>query len=166
MKAKSLKSIDKYISYNPESGEFFWLQDKARATKGSPAGCPDDLGYLKIQFNGKKIKGHRLAYILMGEEVPDVVDHIDGDPSNNKWDNLRGCTTAENQWNSKLSKINTSGFKGVSYFKPRGTWIARLTVDKKRTTIGYYKTPEEANEALIKYREEQHGSFCNHGVTI
>jgi group I intron endonuclease len=51
---------------------------------------------------------------------------------------------------------NTSGYAGVSFFKPKNRWIAKYTCNKRTFQIGYFKTPEEANEARLKFIDKFH----------
>ncbi|SOY79942.1 Pathogenesis-related transcriptional factor and ERF protein (fragment) [Cupriavidus taiwanensis] len=77
--------------------------------------------------------------------------------------NLRVCSHAQNIHNTKIRKSNTSGFKGVSFRKERGTWDARIRFNGKRHCIRGFATAEEANTALCLLRDGLHGEFANHG---
>jgi len=120
-------------------------------------------GYAVGRPSGSKnaIKMHR--YILLGLDSGKIVDHIDRNPLNNRRENLRICTTLGNARNTKISKNNTSGFKGVRKTK-NNTWKARITVNWKEIHLGHFKTKEEAaiayNNAAIKY----HGEFASLNV--
>ena len=95
--------------------------------------------------------------------IPDMVDHIDGNPSNNKWDNLRVCTAAQNQHNTKIRVDNKTGVKGVCYKKfHKYPYIARLTYNKVRYNVGAFKTLEEAKQALESCRDKYHKEFAKH----
>lgn len=87
------------------------------------------------------------------------IDHIDGNQLNNQRKNLRFCTHAENSKNRALNKNSKTGCKGVTWYKWTNRWVARITVNKKLITLGYFKTKELAkfayNNASIKY----HGEF-------
>ena len=108
--------------------------------------------------NGKRghISMHRL---IMGRPIQMEIDHCDGDGINNRKSNLRVASKSQNQANRKTSKLNISGFKGVSPYKRNGTWHARISKGGKRFCLGYYKTPEEAHSAYINASRELHGSF-------
>ena len=75
-------------------------------------------GYLMIYLPGSTYRAHRLAWLYVhGEPVPDVIDHADGNPLNNRISNLRAATFAGNRANSILLSRNTTGFKGLKATK-------------------------------------------------
>lgn len=87
------------------------------------------------------------------------VDHIDSDGLNNRRSNLRLATVSQNHFNSRISKRNTSGFKGVSFEKRANKWLARIKIDGKVKWLGYYNNPEDAGAAYAKASPEVHGNF-------
>lgn len=90
---------------------------------------------------------------IMGKKNGYVIDHIDQNKLNNQKRNLRFVTKSGNAANSKLSKNNTSGIKGVQRTKS-GRWIARLMINGKNICLGTYDTIEEAEEARRKGEEK------------
>lgn len=89
-----------------------------------------------------------------------LTDHRDGDGLNNRRDNLRCATKAENGRNSRKKKNNTSGFKGVHLHKQSGRWQARISIgNPTQRSLGMFDTPEEAHEAYVKASAEMHGEF-------
>lgn len=153
------------VSYNPDTGEFSRIAYVRNQMKGnSKVGFIDPLGYYYTKLNNIKIGLHRLAFLYMEGYLPDMVDHIDGNPSNNKWDNLRVCTATQNQYNTKINSNNTTGVKGVSYRKGHAKpYVARITVNKVRLNIGKYETLKEAKQALEYRRDLYHKEFARHG---
>lgn len=102
-----------------------------------------------------------LTHFLM--EVPKgmVVDHINGDPLDNRRSNLRICTVAQNIYNSRKRVISSNSLKGVQYRrdKPRTKpWRASITVNGKKISLGHFETIEQAHQAYssaaIKHRGE------------
>lgn len=80
-------------------------------------------GYYQVEFKGKTYQVHRLICLLFGYDLSDktrVVDHIDGDTTNNKIENLRVTTRSVNQRNTKLNKRNKTGMSGVAYSEKKG----------------------------------------------
>ena len=126
------------------------------------------LGYVNNKYINMKIKGytfkaHRLIYWLCtGIRPPDdmIIDHIDGNPSNNKIDNLRLVTYSQNAINVKLQKSNTSGYKGVKFNKNYNTWVSTISINNKNISLGSFKTKEEAITARKNAEPLYHGEFA------
>ena len=87
-------------------------------------------------------------------------DHINGDGLDNRKQNLRICTHAENMCNRRLGKNNKSGFKGVNWRKDDKTWHAQIRHNKKKIHIGYFKDKEEAAKAYDRKAIELQGEFA------
>ena len=119
-----------------------------------------DNGYVITDIKSTK-KHVRLHRFIM--DCPDgmVVDHINHNPLDNRKDNLRVCTQQQNMMNQSKRKDNTSGITGVHWVegKRRKKWVARITVNKKQKTLGYYNTKEEAIEARKQAEIEYFGEF-------
>jgi hypothetical protein len=103
---------------------------------------------------------------MTGENPSRIVDHKDRHVTNTRWTNLRLATLSENQWNSKIQRNNTSGFKGVSYDKRNGHYYARLTISGKPTRIGTFDTPEAAHAAYCDAARIHYGRFWSAGEII
>jgi hypothetical protein len=147
-----------------KDGKLFWKVKKAWKTKiGEEAGSLNERGYCNISIDHKKYKAHRLIFLMHHGYLPEYIDHIDGNPGNNRLENLRECTTAQNQWNQKVSSKSTSGIKGVVWHKRVNQWQARVCVSGVRHYLGYFRSPELAERAVKDFREQQHGDFVNHG---
>jgi hypothetical protein len=109
--------------------------------------------------NGKVVRLHRL---IMGLTEGDgkVVDHIDGDPTNNCKSNLRVCDQRGNRCNSGRRLNNYSGFKGVSYHKSHKSYQAVIAYNGKVKYIGTFKDPVEAAKAFNEEAIKIHGEFA------
>lgn len=99
---------------------------------------------LRKENKNKKIYLHRF---VLDASVGTIVDHINRNKLDNRKFNLRFCTQTENMLNSKLAKNNTSGYKGVYWFKPVKKWCAYITYKKKRFVIGYFLDKNKAVKA-------------------
>ena len=88
------------------------------------------------------------------------VDHINGNPLDNRRANLRLTTMGGNLANQKLANDNTSGYKGVSFHKGSNKWQAKITVDYKQIYIGTYDNIEEAVEAYDQAAVKHFGNFA------
>lgn len=101
-----------------------------------------------------------LHVFLMNPPDAMVVDHINRNPADNRKANLRICTQKQNCRNQGLSKHNTSGLKGVSWYKKTSKWRAYIEVDGKRISLGLYFTKKEAADAYDKAALEYYGEFA------
>lgn len=90
----------------------------------------------------------------------ELVDHIDGNPLNNRRSNLRLAFQGQNRANSRISRNNKSGYKGVYWRKDMKTWRAQIRKDKVIIHLGYFNTPEEAHQAYCEAAVKYHGEFA------
>jgi len=119
-------------------------------------------GYRYGSIGGRPISAHRVIWMIFYDEEPLVIDHINGDRSDNRIENLRNTTLAENNKNRRISTRNKHGQSGVDFWKPRQKWRARVWKDNKGIVIGYFDTKEEAISARKK-AEPLYGYHQNHG---
>lgn len=157
---EQLRSI---FDYDPETGLFSWRINtrNGKAKIGDRAGFPHCHGYWHLKLNGRTYIAHRLAFVWMtGQLPPEDVDHIDNDKSNNRWANLRAATRSENRANTPVSRSNTSGLKGVSWFKPTGKWQAQIKLRGQSIALGMYDCPAAAHFAYIIASQEVFGNFA------
>ena len=88
-----------------------------------------------------------------------VRDHINGNTLDNRRENLRVCTRAQNNRNVGLSRNNKSGYKGVCFFKRDKTWQAYIDFNGRKH-LGYFKTARQAAEVYNRAAKELHGDFA------
>lgn len=154
------------LQYDPETGDFTWRVDrvsgqgKVQASAGEIAGSFDRLGYCCIGIDRRIYKAHRLAFVFMTGTFPQTrcVDHVNGDPGDNRWCNLREATHSQNQGNMRRRSDNTSGYKGVT--RGSNNWRAQICVGSTRRYLGSFSTPEEAHEAYKKAAGAMFGDFA------
>ena len=103
---------------------------------------------LSIGFDKSHYKYHRVVFMWLHGWLPDLIDHIDRDPTNNRPDNLRPSDKKANALNSDRSERRL----GYSYRKDRNKWRAYEWVDGKQKHLGNFDTKEEAMEASAHYR--------------
>jgi hypothetical protein len=159
----TLKDVLRYL---PTTGNFYWLRPNpfARRVKaGDIAGRTIQNGYVQICIDGTYYLAHRLAFLYMTGSFPaQMVDHINGNPRDNRWANLREVSAKQNSQNAALSRTNKSGVVGV-YWKPQiGKWIATIRLAGKVTHLGCFDDIAAA-AAVRKTAEQQLGYHPNHG---
>lgn len=155
----SLAELLEQLRYDSTSGKLFWnlRLDGSNGAKsfngklgGKEAGTATGRNYLIIKIDGTPYYAHRLVWKLVtGNEVVGCIDHIDGNPGNNKFENLRDVTLAQNAWNTKLRAGNSSGFRGVSFNRKLEKWIARIRVDGEQKYLGIFESPLLAHAAFV-----------------
>lgn len=154
------KRLHELVSYDPETGIFIRKVNSGTAIEGDVAGGKCGNGYILISLDGKQYSAHRLAWMYMHGSWPaKLIDHINGDKTDNRIQNLREATHFNNICNKKAT--SKSGFKGVTFWKRNGSWKAQCQVRGVNKHLGYYKTPEEAHAAYVDYAKQHHGEFLN-----
>ena len=148
------------LRYEPETGDFYFIVKKGRLCPGDLAGCRNRRGYKTIGIDQVAFLAHRLAFLYMLGSAPPEIDHIDGNPSNNRWCNLREATCSQNHANTRRQSNNTSGYKGVSFDKRKRLWRADIKLNGRQYFVGYFRTPEEAHRAYLRKAVELHGEFA------
>jgi hypothetical protein len=157
------KHLKKLLLYDPVSGIFTWKLDKRPELKGSKAGYAwkqKGKTYIAIKIDGVKHRAHRLAFLYVYGHIPDLIDHKDGDGTNNSMNNLREATPSQSTANSRLSSNSTSGLKGAHYDKRRRIWKGEIGIDNKTKCLGCFNTAEEAHEAYRKAAIDYFGDFA------
>jgi hypothetical protein len=145
------------FDYDHEMGALIWRVDKGpRARRGDVAGSTHSSrrGYVKV--DGRSHLVHRLIWLhVYGRWPEQEIDHVDGDPLNNRIANLRDVTRSVNQQNLFRAKANNQcGLLGVR--RVRGRWRARITSNGSPLHIGSFATAEEAHQAYLKAKRELH----------
>jgi hypothetical protein len=154
--------IEKLFEYR--EGALYWkIRVANKCPAGKRAGSISVGKYRKIMINGKNYYEHRIIYFLHYGYMPKVVDHINGCPDDNRIENLRDCTSSQNQYNKRLSKTSKSGVKGVCWSYVAKKWIAQITTNKKRKYIGSFDSLLDAEVAINNARRKFHGEFANEG---
>jgi hypothetical protein len=146
-------------------GDLHWQARPANlAVCGTVAGYRNTKdSYWRVVVRGKMYLKHRLVFLYHHGNLPKYVDHINGNREDNRIENLRLATQAENARNAKIPRHNTSGVKGVCKPKKDKNWTCSLRTNKKLKTVGGFKDKELAQEFMELWREMAHGQFANHG---
>lgn len=149
-------------------GKIYWREDRgSQKCKGKMAGTLNNDGYSKVRVRelGGSIGVHRVIYCMQHGYMPDFIDHINGIRDDNRIENLRAVTQAQNNLNCKTYTNNTSGIKNVSWFKNNKKWGVSVSVNNKRKFLGLFEDLELADLVAIEARNKYHGAYANHGVT-
>ncbi len=129
------------------------MKNSNRVFIGKKAGYKD-IGYTRIGIDGKNYWAHRLEWLYVYGKIPDaVIDHINGDRGDNRIENLRDVSIANNISNQKMPNTRgTSGLIGVHLRKDTGKYSAYIQFNRKRSCLGSFNTAEEASRAYIEAR--------------
>lgn len=149
--------LKEVLRYEPETGYFFWLFTKGRAKSDVPCSLKNKDGYIRIGIDGGTHSAHRLAWIFVHGEIPDLcIDHINRIKDDNRIANLRLVTRSENQQNKTVEKNTVSGVKGVSWNKSSSGWQTQIAHQGRHIYIGTFKSISEAEIAYSKAASELH----------
>jgi hypothetical protein len=148
------------LHYDSATGEFRWRKPMSRSVQaGDVAGALDKRGYRKVTVERRQYAAHQLAWLYMrGKWCSVVIDHRDGNPFNNRWDNLRRATVSQNNANRRVQRNNACGFKGVRREWRR--WRARISKNGRTCHLGSFATPEEAHTAYVAAARKLYGEFA------
>ena len=154
--------LKQLLNYDPLTGIFTWKVSRNRRIKiGQVAGYTNSpVPHRRIEIDGKSFGEHRLAWLYVYGYFPSgVIDHIDGNPSNNRINNLRDCTHSENLRNTKLSKTNTSEDKGVYWHTRDSVWYASASFMGKLHHLGCFTNKADAITARKRLESDNFGKF-------
>jgi hypothetical protein len=150
------------FKYSPQTGIIYRVTNPYQQPQhvGACSRKAGKDGYLAMSCNGTTIRQHRLAAFLMGKTLTKdcVVDHINGDRTDNRWVNLRVTTQQVNAQNQKRHREGS--IPGVFFHKTHSKWVARVTVQGKRNYLGYFPTKEAAAAMIIRYINEKKEKVC------
>ncbi|KAF1011073.1 MAG: hypothetical protein E5299_01494 [Burkholderia gladioli] len=141
------------------NGALYWQMNRGSNAKvGQRAGRQLKTGYRSIHVGGKKYQEHRLVWLWHHGIVPRQIDHINGNKSDNRIENLREINSSQNQINTSPRK-SESGNRGVRRNPRNGKWISRIYRNGKEIRIGTFLTKKEATEAYQAKAAELYFGF-------
>ncbi len=181
MRVLGLDVLKRLLRYEPETGKLFWrprTPDMFRNGKhsaehtcakwnannaGKEAFAYVRNGYKYGVIYRVKYQAHRVIWFMVTGSWPDgQIDHINGNRADNRFENFRCVSHAENGRNQRLPRNNTSGAVGVCWSRFAGKWQASITVGGTKTHIGYFDDFDEA-VAARQAKSEEFGFHPNHG---
>lgn len=168
----SQEYLKECLDYDPDTGIFTWkerpiehfknkhLMNAWNAQRSSKqAGTVTSAGYMTIGLDGVKYLAHRLAWKMVTNDDPSIlVDHKSRDTLDNKFNNLREATVAQNSQNSVAKKNNRINLKGVQ--KHAKKWRSRIWINGKNKHLGYFSSPETAHSAYCVAAKKYYGEFA------
>ena len=147
------KDIASVFNYNAKTGEIHTARGRRVGFKIKSQ------GYTAVWYEGRNVLAHRLAWFLTYGEWPNSnIDHINGDPSDNRLANLRLASPSENRANSRANKNNKSGLKGVQF--RNGRWRAKITHGGCTRHLGVFDDPAQANAAYLSAAKAIYGEYA------
>lgn len=156
----SAERVAEVLRYDPDSCMFTWACDRPGGAKaGDEAGHLHSTGYRYIGIDGRRYRAHRLAWLIVHGQMPaGEIDHINGNPGDNRIANLRDVPRGVNAQNlhAALKSNKRSGLLGVSWHPQAQRWKAKLQTGGKAKHLGYFDTPEEAHAAYLAAKRAQH----------
>jgi hypothetical protein len=115
-------------------------------------------GYVMSGAKKQQVYLHRIVFVDLPDGV--IVDHKDMDLMNNRKSNLRASTRSQNGANSKITKSNRSGFKGVYLPSDKKKFVARIQAHGIPYNLGYFDNKIDAAKAYDKKAVEVFGEFA------
>lgn len=149
--------------FDYRDGALYWrVCLNSRAPIGSEAGTYSKANNRKtVRVYNKIYYTHRIIYLMHHGYLPAQIDHIDTNKHNNRIENLRAATPAQNQRNKAIPHNNTSGHKNISW--KNGKWVVELKLDGKSKYFGRFDDLELASFVASEARDKYHGEFAHHG---
>lgn len=148
--------------FDYRDGELYWKVFKPHTKKDKPVGYVAKK-YKIVSIDYKNYLNHRIIFLWHHGYLPKEIDHIDGNPLNNKIENLRAATRQQNMFNKLANPINKTGIKNVVWVEEKKKYKVQLNINKKYIFLGYYKDLELAELTAIEARNKYHKEFANHG---
>ena len=154
-----LRRLKQLFRYDPQTGALLSLQ------AGSEVGYVNNIGYRQIYIDGRIYSVHRLVWKLVHGAAPrGEIDHINGNPSDNRLVNLRLASSSENNRNRKLSARNKTGVKGVFWVTKARRYRAVVGHNRQYHILGHFVDFDEAVAVADAARKQLHGEFANRGT--
>lgn len=158
----TLDRLREVLAYDQTTGVFTWVKPPWNKPYyvGNRAGCVTCRGYRKIGINGRFYEEQRLAWLYVSGSLPeeDQIDHIDCDPLNNRWSNLRQATGSQNTANQR--QLKDGKLKGVSFLKKYGKYQAQIKRGGKSIYLGLFDAEQQAHDAYVAKAKELFGEFA------
>lgn len=167
------------LDYFPETGELFWRRRDSKdfypsskksalavssQWNGRLAGtraltATDRSGYLNGHIHKHRYRAHRVAWAHYYGYWPSIIDHIDGDRTNNRISNLRIATAQQNACNRQAASGKTSKYLGVSWHEQNKKWWAKAFFGGREMHLGFFSSEREAAQAYDNAARKHNREF-------
>lgn len=173
----SFAEISAALKCEPETGRLFWLPRppsrfstvhacnawNARFAGREAFTSHSSDGYLVGSYGGRQYRAHRIVWLLVTGRWPKAeIDHINGARDDNRLENLREVSRAENNRNKRRHAHNSSGQNGVCWLRESNKWFAQIGVNGRTEYLGCFDTIEAAIAARAD-ADHRHGFSIRHG---
>ncbi len=157
--------LKELLTYNKNTGTIRWKPTATKKMRGKVAGKVSKFGYREIGIDGKVYLAQKLVWFFVYGVLPShSLDHRNRNRDDNRIENLRPATTAQNQQNCSKHKDNKSGYKGVTVRKGlKKPYRAAVQTGGKMHHVGYFATAKEASDAYLVKARELFGEYACRG---
>lgn len=157
----SQEKLLELFDYN--EGNLIWkVKKRTRTNIGDIAGHTHPSGYIFVVIDKVSYGAHRLIFLYHYGYIPETIDHINGIRCDNRIENLRPATHNQQMHNKKMTPLNTSGIKGVSFYNSNKRWYGKVSVGGKDMRKCFFEK-SDAESWVINMRKIHHKEFANNG---
>ena len=161
IKAQSLTAerARELLHYDKKTGAFKWKKSSPGRVAGKSVGTISH-GYRQIELDYKFFRAGRLAWLIVTGSWPEcLIDHINGNRSDDRWTNLRAASYQENARNKTLCRRNKSGKVGVHKVKRNGLWGAEIGLNGRNIKLGHFRSKSDAIAVRLEAEKQYFGEF-------
>lgn len=158
-RSMNLETLKDSLEY--KDGNLYWkIQGNNQFVyPGALAGVPDNSGYSRFVYQGKRYLTHRIIFFLCHGYLPKYVDHINRNQLDNRIENLREATAQENAFNRRASRTKKGNLPKGIFQRSSGNYFVAFRFNGILKRFGTYKTLEEAINCANQVQEQYHGEF-------
>ena len=138
--------------YEYRDGDLYWKNCRFKKQIGTKAGALRKDGYRVVLLDNKTVLAHRVIFLMHHGYVPDVIDHINQNQTDNRIENLRASDRSRNAHNRKPMATNKSGVSGVNWHSTQKKWRAYIAIGRKTIHLGTFN---EKADAILARRAAQ-----------
>jgi len=153
-------------AFEYRNGELYWkiMTNPSKKLIGKKAGCKSSGAYGVVNLDSQSYSIHKVIFCMHKGFMPEIVDHVNGDKSDHRIENLRAATHQSNNWNRVTQSNNKLGLKNISWHKQNQKYWVQLAKNGKKIVSVFVEDLELAELVAIEARNKYHGEFANHGA--